>query len=75
VIDVATRDLPTLLLTTKELAQVLRCGETKAKALLRTGVIPSVLIGGQRRTRMRDLQAYIDSLQPSLPTADEGEAA
>lgn len=56
-----------LLLTTKELALVLKCGETKAKALIGSGEIPSVKIAGLRRVRANDLAAYLDNFPPSPP--------
>lgn len=70
------RVLPNLLLTTDELAQVLRCSKTKAKDLLKgPSAIPSIKIGGQRRIRTSDLRDYIDSLEPSLPGDVDGGVA
>jgi excisionase family DNA binding protein len=67
-----TRELPAplldMLLTTKELARVLKCGETKAKELVKTGEIPSLKISGLRRVRMRDLATWLDSQEPSPPS-------
>lgn len=61
-----SRDLPRelldLMLTTKEVALVLKCGETKAKELIGKREIPSVKIAGLRRVRARDLTAYLEAL-------------
>lgn len=62
--NIDTHALPDLLLTTKELATVLRCSLRTAKDLVGTGTIPSVKIAGLRRVRRSELEAYIADLTP-----------
>jgi excisionase family DNA binding protein len=56
------------MLTILEVADRLRCGQTKTKALIRAGAIPSVKIGGHRRVRETDLNAYIRELPVAVAT-------
>jgi excisionase family DNA binding protein len=61
----STRELPPelleILLTTAEVAKVLKCGETKAKELVGpNGPIPSIKPAGLRRVRLRDLLDYLN---------------
>ena len=51
-----------LMLTVAEVAEALRMGRTRVYDLLRTGELPSVLIGSSRRVRVADLSAYVESL-------------
>lgn len=44
-------------------AKVLDVGETKIKALVRSGEIPSIKVGGHRVIAVADLKAYVDRLR------------
>lgn len=52
------------LLTIPEVAIHLRRGRTTAYRLIASGDIPSVDVGGARRVRKSDLEAYMASLVP-----------
>jgi excisionase family DNA binding protein len=58
-----------LLLSVAEVATELGCGRDTVYALLTTGALPSVRLGGRlRRIRRTDLNAYVDSLTASTPS-------
>jgi excisionase family DNA binding protein len=57
-----TEAVPKLLLTPEEAAQALGIGRTKLYGLLRSGHLPSVLVGGSRRVPMTSLKLFIDQL-------------
>jgi len=63
----------TLMLTVEEAGHELRLGKTATSALIKSGVLPSVKIGGSRRVRRTELEAYINGLPASLP--DDSEEA
>lgn len=50
------------LLTIEDVSRALRLGRSKVYVLVSTGEIPSVRIGGSRRIRTRDLDAYVERL-------------
>lgn len=58
-----------LLWTRHELAdsRILKCGLTKITALIRSGDLPSIKLGGQRLVRDEDLRAFIASLPVEAP--------
>ncbi|MGH3381342.1 MAG: helix-turn-helix domain-containing protein [Actinoallomurus sp.] len=58
------------LLTTRDVAGELRFGLTKTRALLRSGAIPSFMIGGHRRVARVDLDSYIETHRTQTATAD-----
>lgn len=62
----STRELPRelldMLLTTEEVAAVLKCSTRAAKELIKDGTIPSVKIGAFRRVPMDEFRAYLDGL-------------
>ena len=58
-----------LLLSVAEVAAELGCGRDTVYALLTSGALPSVRLGGRlRRIRRTDLTAYVDSLTASTPS-------
>ena len=58
-----------LLLSVAEVAAELGCGRDTVYALLASGALPSVKLGGRlRRIRRADLAAYVDSLAASKPS-------
>lgn len=58
-----------LLLSVAEVAAELGCGRDTVYALLATGALPSVRLGGRlRRIRRSDLTAYVESLAASTPS-------
>lgn len=61
----APRTLPELMLTVVEFARVLKVGRTTAYDVIKSGAVPSVLVGKQRRVRWSDALAYVDGLEPS----------
>jgi excisionase family DNA binding protein len=66
---VERRPLPEILLTVAEMARVLRCGKTRAQQFIRSGEIPSILVGGTlRRVRLSDLEKYLEGISPAVPT-------
>jgi excisionase family DNA binding protein len=46
-----------------DVATALSVSRTKVYELVRSGVLPSVRIGGSRRVRGEDLVGYVDSLE------------
>ncbi len=42
--------------------RILGCGRTKIYALIKSGALRSVKLGGQRRIRRSDLDEFIESL-------------
>lgn len=56
------RELPELMLTVPETAQVLKVSTSKAKKLIAAGTVPSVTIGRCRRVRLSDLEEHIRNL-------------
>lgn len=60
----------TLLLKPEEAAEELRVGRDRIFELIKTGALVSVKIGGSRRIRYSDLEAYVASLP-----RDTGDAA
>ena len=52
-----------LLYRVKEVAADLSLSRSTVYELVRSGVLPSVRIGGSRRIRGEDLARYVDSLQ------------
>ena len=58
-----------MLLSITEVATELGCGRDTVYALLSTGALPSVRLGGRlRRIRRTDLRAYVNSLATSTPS-------
>ncbi|NCD20007.1 MAG: DNA-binding protein [Actinobacteria bacterium] len=58
-----------LLLSVAEVAAELGCGRDTVYALLSSGALPSVKLGGRlRRIRRTDLTSYVNSLAESSPT-------
>jgi len=58
-----------MLLSVAEVAAELGCGRDTVYALLTSGALPSVRLGGRlRRIRRTDLAAYVDSLTASTPS-------
>ncbi|NCD20135.1 MAG: DNA-binding protein [Actinobacteria bacterium] len=58
-----------MLLTVAEVATELGCGRDTVYALLTSGALPSVRLGGRlRRIRRTDLTTYVDSLGASTPS-------
>ncbi|MFG2477978.1 helix-turn-helix domain-containing protein [Streptomyces fagopyri] len=53
-----------LLYTPREAAEVLRYGRSTVYELMAAGVLKYVKEGRSRRIRRRDLEAYVDSLEP-----------
>lgn len=53
--------IPHLLLTPEQAAEALGVGRTKLYGLMRTGSLPSVLVGGSRRVRRSDLDRFVDA--------------
>ncbi|WP_327345005.1 helix-turn-helix domain-containing protein [Streptomyces europaeiscabiei] len=56
-----------LLYTTEEAAVVLRYGRSTVYELMAKGVLKYVKQGRSRRIRRRDLEAYVDNLEPGTP--------
>ena len=46
--------------TTKEMMKILKFGKTKMNALLRSGEIPAVKIGGQYRITKEELEKWME---------------
>ena len=58
-----------LLLSVAEVAAELGCGRDTVYALLTSGALPSVRLGGRlRRIRRADLNRYVDTLAESTPS-------
>ncbi len=58
-----------LLLSVAEVAAELGCGRDTVYALLTSGALPSVRLGGRlRRIRRTDLTTYVESLTASTPS-------
>lgn len=58
-----------LLLSVAEVATELGCGRDTVYALLTSGALPSVRLGGRlRRIRRTDLTTYVESLTASSPS-------
>lgn len=55
--------LPKLLLTTKEVGQLLGLGRTKVYELLATNELPSVQVGGSRRITLPALVGFVRQIQ------------
>jgi excisionase family DNA binding protein len=64
----------TLLLTAEEAADELRIGRTRMYALIKSGEVVSVKVGGSRRVPYRELAAYIGRLV-TAQGAESSEAA
>lgn len=60
--DAADFALDTELLKPEAVAHQLQVSRTKAYALIKSGEIVSVQIGGNRRVRRKDLDRYIEGL-------------
>ncbi len=60
---------PSDLLTIKEVAEVLRLSERKARDLTGSGELPSFKIGGSIRVKQSELDEYLESCrqQPPVP--------
>lgn len=58
--------LPEMMLTRRQVGQVLKLGITTVDKILKSGELPSVMLGGSRRVRMTDLIDFINNLQPDL---------
>ena len=52
-----------LLITVSEAGRVLAISRSKVYELMEAGYIPSVCIGRSRRIRVRDLEAFVDSVE------------
>lgn len=59
-----------LLLTVEQAAQVLAISRSKIYALIQSGELPSLRIGGSRRVTPSAVRAFVEGLQRS---ATEGE--
>lgn len=58
-----------MLLSVAEVAAELGCGRDTVYALLTSGALPSVRLGGRlRRIRRTDLTTYVESLAASSPS-------
>ena len=58
-----------LLLSVAEVSAELGCGRDTVYALLTSGALPSVRLGGRlRRIRRADLTRYVDALAESTPS-------
>ncbi len=58
-----------MLLSVAEVAAELGCGRDTVYALLTSGALPSVRLGGRlRRIRRTDLTTYVESLTASSPS-------
>jgi excisionase family DNA binding protein len=64
----------TLLLTAEEAAEELRIGRTRMYALIASGEVISVKVGGSRRVPYDELAAYIKRLVAEQ-SGESGEAA
>jgi excisionase family DNA binding protein len=65
----------TLLLTAEEAAAELRIGRTRMYALIASGEVVSVKVGGSRRVPYDELAAYVKRLVSEQSSeADEGAA-
>ena len=61
--EVTTAPVPDpLLLSVDDAARSLGISRSKFYGLMRAGVVPTVMIGGQRRVVFSDLQRYVDGL-------------
>jgi len=56
------RSVPVVLVTPEEAAQALRVSRSKVYALMRSGALHSVKIGGSRRIPVQALHLLVDSL-------------
>ena len=54
--------MTTLTYTVPEVAGHLRLGRTTIYRLIRSGDLPSILIGGSRRVTVATLQSYLEGL-------------
>jgi excisionase family DNA binding protein len=54
-----------LLMDTSEAAEVLAVSQRQVERLVASGELPSVRVGGARRIRRADLEAYVAQLAPS----------
>jgi excisionase family DNA binding protein len=58
-----------MLLSIPEVAVELGCGRDTVYSLLSSGLLTSVRVGARlRRIRRQDLQTYVASLEPSIPS-------
>ncbi len=64
-------DVPNVVLTVEEAAKALRIGRTSMYALIKSGDIQTVLIGGLRRVPVAVIHRYVASLMPEQ-TNQEG---
>lgn len=64
-------DLPALVWTKLEVAQMLKCGLTKVTSLISSGELTSIKIGGTRLIRHADLLEYVASRPVESSTAAE----
>ena len=55
-------DVPNVVLTVEEAAKALRIGRTSMYALIKSGAIQTVLIGGLRRVPVTAIHSYVASL-------------
>jgi len=62
----AERDMEKLLLTVEEAAEVLGISRTKVFALIASGAVRSVMIGGSRRVVADGLRDYVSRLSMEL---------
>jgi len=62
----AERDMEKLLLTVEESAEVLGISRTKVFALIASGAVRSVMIGGSRRVVADGLREYVSRLSMEL---------
>ena len=60
-----SRELPELMLTVLETAEVLKVSKSHVKKLIAAGTVPSVKVGRCRRVRMSDLREHIANLPVS----------
>lgn len=64
------KQLDTQMLTVVDVAQRLSIGRSRVYELMASGTLLSVRIGGSRRIKLVDLQAFVAGLEPGLPSWD-----
>ena len=63
--DNGAEAVPMLMLTLEQAKAVVNLSEDTLRGVMRSGALPSVLIGRARRIRMADLQHWVAGLPPS----------
>jgi excisionase family DNA binding protein len=62
--------LDTQMLTVLDVAERLVIGRSRVYELMANGSLRSVRIGGSRRIKLVDLEAFVAGLEPGLPSWD-----